>query len=439
MKTIKTIGVMTGNSLDAVDVVLTEFDQETIKDICALTLDYPKSLTTDLLKLRELIKQEKSVIENVADNQFFIDTVNTYSKLVAKAVNDLVLQNNIDKNEVAAIGFHGQTCDHFPPSIAKDEPPYTLQIGNAQLLADLTGIKVIYDFRSDDIMNGGEGAPLAPIHNQHISRDLKSKGLFPVAFCNAGNTGNIAIITEDKNQKPVVMGWDVGPFNHLSDYLMRTYKNKPFDKDGEEAKKGKVNPELLEKLFYNVAINNSGNNFYLQSPPKSSDPSWYRIVDDLKDLTYGFADTLRTVEYLSAYTFFHSLSHVPLNLKMPSDFMVFGGGWKNPVAFSDFKNLLSGKGFILEEHQETFAIISSRFKKDCTIDWSDKYGYSGQYMEARIFADMAYCKIINEPFSHPETTGCKSPTLAGVYCYPNSGEKPKLWNRAAKGWQSKLV
>lgn len=98
----------------------------------------------------------------------------------------------------------------FPPSIAGGEPAYTVQVGNAGLLADLTGIPVICDFRSDDIMAGGEGAPLAPVHNLHIAGDLRNKGVFPVAFCNAGNTGNISVITEDKDGKNVVRGWESG-------------------------------------------------------------------------------------------------------------------------------------------------------------------------------------------------------------------------------------
>lgn len=429
---------MTGNSLDAVDVVLTEFAPGSIKDLAACTLEYPRKMTDALLKLRELIRANDDEMEKFRDNPFFVKTVNAYSELVAQAVNRLITENTIDKAEIAAVGFHGQTCGHFPPSIAKGEPAYTLQIGNAQLLADLTGIPVIYDFRSDDIMNGGEGAPLAPVHNLHISGDLREKGVFPVAFCNAGNTGNIAVITENENSKPVVMGWDVGPFNHFADYLARTFKNEPCDRDARYGKCGRIISELLQKLFNEAAVNNAGDNFYLQTPPKSSDPSWYRITDALSCREYSFEDTIRTVEYLSVYSFFHSLSHLPENLKMPSSFLVFGGGWKNPLAMADFRNIAAGKSYVMEEHHSLFDTVRCRMNKEPVIEWSDKYGYSGKYMEARIFADMAYCKIVNEPFSYPETTGCKSPAVAGIWAKPHSGETPELWNRAAKGWQRRI-
>lgn len=455
---IKTIGIMTGNSLDAVDIVLTEFDSGKIKDIAAHTKPYPKELTSKLLNLREQIKKVQSDMEQLADDETFISTVNEYTSLVAETVNEFMAQSNTPKSDIAAIGFHGQTCDHFPPSIAKDKPAYTLQVGNAQLLADLTDIPVIYDFRSDDIMCGGEGAPLAPVHNLHISKDLKTKGIFPVAFCNAGNTGNIAIISEDKNGKTVVKGWDVGPFNHFSDYLVRTYKNINYDKDAVFAKQGKIIPELLRDLFNTVAVNNDGQNFYLQTPPKSSDPSWYRVTENVNCKKYSFEDTLRTVLYLSTYAFYHTLSFVPENLKMPTNFLIFGGGWHNPLALEDFKNLLIGKGLVLEEHKEIFANIQNRFSKEPAVEWSDKFGYSGQYMEARIFADMAYCRIIGEPFTYPEGSGCHKPVVAGIYCLPNTGQTyalekmlqacnttdlnkrvkaPALWNRAYKGWQTR--
>lgn len=451
--TIKTIGIMTGNSLDAVDAVLTSFDNDTIKDMAHYTLPYPKELTQDMLELRRRITEKKSVMSEVEKDDFFHKTLTEYTRLVATAVNNLCMENNIDKKEIAAIGFHGQTCDHFPPSIAQGENAYTLQIADAQLLADLTDIPVIYDFRSDDIINGGEGAPLAPVHNMHLSKDLKAKGLFPVAFCNGGNTGNIAVISEDmQTHKPTVLGWDIGPFNHLADHLIRTHKNEPCDKDGKYGKQGKVQIELLEKLFNTVAINNEGKNFYLQIPPRSSDPHWYR----LPETDFSFEDTLRTVEYLSAYTFFHTLSYIPENLGMPSVFLIFGGGWKNPLVLNDFKDLLAGKSPILKEHKELFDKIHNRFKQAPTVDWSDKFGYSGEYMEARIFADMAHSRIIGEPFSFPEGTGCKSPTVAGIFVLPQRTEKYRLtelfekygtanliknswnkkWNRASRGWQA---
>ena len=418
---INVIGVMTGNSLDAVDVVLTVFDKGMIKDLAAYTLPYPQELRDKLLKLRALIKEKKSEMAEIVKDEAFEKVINEYTTLVAKAVNKLFNDSGFDKKNVAAIGFHGQTCDHFPPSIAKGQPAYTLQVGNPQLLADLTDLPVIYDFRSDDIMNGGEGAPLAPLHNLHIAEVLKRRGVLSMAFCNGGNTGNIAVISQAKDViLPEVVGWDTGPFNHFPDKLMRDYKNLPCDKDGEFGKKGVVQSKLLKKLFDNAAVTNYGSNFYNQQPPRSSDPNWYNLIYDNE---FSFEDNLRTAEYLSAYTYVYSLNFVQKHFLMPSLYLLFGGGWKNPLIKKDFEELLTGNGIILPEHEKTFADIWRRIPKPITIDWADNYGFSGEYMEARIFADMAYCKIINEPFSIPSTTNCRTPTIGGIFVYPQNNKK----------------
>ena len=454
----KTIGIMTGNSLDGVDVVLTGFDENGIRDLASFSKPYSREMTGKMLKLREIARAVRVSMDELSGNAFFAAAVDEYTRLVASAVNEMLARSGFSKQDVAAIGFHGQTCDHCPPSIAGKEKAYTLQVGNARLLADLTGIPVICDFRSDDVMNGGEGAPLAPVHNLHISKDLKTKGIFPVAFCNAGNTGNIAIITEDENGREIVAGWDAGPFNHYPDYLARLHKNCSCDLDGSFGKKGKVIPELLDELFNHAAADDKGNNFFLLPPPKSSDPSWYRIPDCLNCRGYSFEDTIRTAEYLSVYVLTHTLSFVPEEYAMPASFLVFGGGWKNPLAMEDFNSLLRGNAFELPRHKELFAKIRRRMKTAPNIGWSDICGYSGKYMEARIFADMARCRIIGEPFTFPAGSGCRTPTVAGIYFLPKGekegefmrllrhyktenlnmdGDLPVYWSRAAKGWQKK--
>lgn len=201
MTAVRTIGIMTGNSLDGVDIVLTGFENGRITDLGGFSKPYPRSLTEKMLRLRARIREEGGRMERLVEDGFSLAAIDEYTSLVAETVNTFLPRSGCRREDIAALGFHGQTCDHFPPSIAGGEPAYTVQVGNAGLLADLTGIPVICDFRSDDIMAGGEGAPLAPVHNLHIAGDLRNKGVFPVAFCNAGNTGNISVITEDKDGK----------------------------------------------------------------------------------------------------------------------------------------------------------------------------------------------------------------------------------------------
>lgn len=420
------IGIMTGNSLDAVDAVLTRFEGNKIRDVAGHSADIPASMAEGFRRLKQTLSQNGGDIEaasRMPELQFH-RLHDSYIRLVARTVDELVAQSGIARTEIDAVGFHGQTCYHLPPSVAqKGRQPCTLQIGSGQTLSDLTSLPVAFDFRSDDLMNGGEAAPLAPVHNRHLAQDLQAKGIFPLAFCNGGNTGNIAIVYDD-----TVMGWDTGPFNHLVDFLTRTEKNEPCDFDGRYGKRGKINAALLRELFEHAVQTQNGDNFLLKNPPKSSDPAWYRIPAALTGQELPFEDRVRTAEFFSAYIFAYTLRFSPVGT--PDNFLVFGGGWNNPVITDDFQSLLRGKAEVLPEHRETFAKIKN---SKAQIDWSDRFGYNGKYMEARIFADMAKCLLTGEPFSFPETTGCKTPTVGGILVRP--GEKnPRLWSRAAKGW-----
>ena len=190
------IGIMTGNSLDAVDVVLTEFNNKKIRDICFHSRPIPKNMAKEFREIKEKLAQNQGDIAAI-NNKSFRKTHDNYIKLVAQTVHELITKSDIPIEKIDIIGFHGQTCYHRPPSIAKKQKPCTIQIGSGQMLANLTGLPVAYDFRSDDIFNGGEGAPLAPIHNQHLATSLN----FPVVFCNGGNTGNISIITNNQKKE----------------------------------------------------------------------------------------------------------------------------------------------------------------------------------------------------------------------------------------------
>nr|QJR98246.1 anhydro-N-acetylmuramic acid kinase [uncultured Alphaproteobacteria bacterium] len=422
-------GIMTGNSLDAVDVVLTKFKGKAISDICGHTEIIPDFVAEGFRLVKSALANNGGDIGAFyAENKdFFEELHQSYINLVARTVAKMLAQNGICPDGVDAVGFHGQTCYHFPPSVAGEGcEPNTLQIGSGQMLSNLLNIPVVYDFRSDDIMSGGEGAPLAPVHNLHLAEDLRSKGIFPAVFCNGGNTGNLAIVYGDG-----VMGWDCGPFNHFADTLVRVEKNENCDYDGKYGRKGKVNYVLLEELFNQSVQTNSGENFILKNPPKSSDPAWYKMTASLSEKNLPFEDRLRTVEFFSAYIMAYNLIYAPV--KTPDYFLIFGGGWNNPLIRSDFEALLRGTADVLPQHKKIFAVIAN---DKVSVEWSDKFGYAGKYMEARIFADMAKCRLTNEPFSTPLTTGCKTPTVGGIVAYPDGGDK-RLWSRAAKGWSHK--
>ena len=419
-------GIMTGNSLDAVDVVLTRFEDSALKDVCGHSKAIPAEIADGFRRLKAFLAENGGDIESFyAENrQEFESLHRAYIELTAETVKGMLIRNNVSPRQVDAVGFHGQTCYHLPPSVASaGREPNTLQVGSGQMLSDLLQIPVVYDFRSDDVMNGGEGAPLAPVHNRHLADDLRGKGVFPAVFCNGGNTGNVAVVFDDK-----VMGWDCGPFNHFADMLTRTEKNEACDYDGKYGRNGRTDHKLLEELFNQSVQTGGGENFILKNPPKSSDPAWYKMTPGLTDKRLPFEDRLRTAEFFSAYIMVYSLVFLPV--KTPDYFLVFGGGWNNPLIRNDFENLLHGKAEVLPQHKEIFAAAANG---KAVVDWSDRFGYNGKYMEARIFADMAKCRLTGEPFSMPLTTGCKSPTVGGIIAVPNGGDS-RLWSRAAKGW-----
>lgn len=435
-----TIGLMTGNSLDAVDAVLTEFTGNKIIDVAGISIPYSKTLRKQLIALNQEIITAHSNMTKVSKTPLFRDALATYTKLLIRAVEKLLKQSKTPRENIAAIGISGQSIGiHNPPSLAGKKEPFTTQIFDAATLAKATNIPVVYDVRSDDIFDGGEGAPLAPMHNLHLSYTLTSQGKYPVCFINGGNTGNIAVITQGKSIRRHIIGFDCGAFNHYVDHLSMAFYNKPCDLDGMYGIHGDINPILLKRLYQCSALTSDGKNFYDLVPPKSSGPHLYNMLDELVDYPLCREDILRTVEYFSAYNVFLSLQFVPKDFDFPKYFLLFGGGWRNPIIFRDFQNILHGRGIILPEHQKTVKAILERMRgQKLEVSFSDDFGFNGQYMEARIMADMAYCYLKHMPFTKPEITGCKHGVVSGILCKPGENIRRRgrgfTFSRASKGW-----
>ena len=423
------IGVMTGNSMDAVDVVLTVFEGGKMTDKAERSLPYPKELHDDFIALRQMILGTHGAnalsMQDLKKMPLFQKTHDAYIRLVAKTVDELIALNGLNRAAVTAIGFHGQTLDHYPPSVAgTSDTVYTLQIGSGQMLADLTGIPVIYDFRSDDMMNGGEGAPLAPMHNKNIAAGL---GLSESVFFNAGNTSNIAVVAGD-----CVLGWDAGPFNEFPDKIVRAVKGQECDFDGRFGLCGQVDMDGVRHLFETAAVTADGRNFLNLVPPKSSDPSWYRMPPEFLSAD-NFENNLATAEFFGAYAAAYTLKFIPEDIPMPSDFVLFGGGWLNPVCRRAFEDILTGRAPVLPEHEAVFDAIRARFKKPPAFEISRL----SKYMEARICADLARYFLDGRPwFAKPLKPGHKSVVL-GVCRKPFQEAQNDQINRAAKGWQDK--
>jgi len=415
------IGNMTGNSMDAIDLVLTEFDGDKMTDICS----YSKPYATDMQQRMENLRRKvfNKTRDEIISLSEFKSIHDEYVGGVADCVNEMCAKYGIDKKTIHAIGFHGKTLDHNPPSKAKVDgtEAYTLQIGSGQMLADLTDIPVVYDFRSDCIMAGFDGAPLVPPHNAHISA---SEG--DGCYYNGGNTSNFAIITDGVAQ----IGADAGPFNEYTDSYIRQNTEEAFDKDGTFGKKGKLDEKLLQVLF------DIGRKYYELDLPKSGDPAYYHkeeIFNYVRENDIELKDAVRTFEYFAAYIAVQALTLVPESIVMPHQMILFGGGWKNPIVSESFKELLSGKGFLLSEHKESFAKLQRCFKKNPIV----RYSCFGEYMEARLFADLARYKLEGRAWEIPEIVKVDKKVICGVVATPK--KKADVYgdciNRAAKGWQ----
>jgi anhydro-N-acetylmuramic acid kinase len=291
------------------------------------------------------------------------------------------------------------------------------------MLADLTGVPVVYDFRSDYIMQGFEGAPLVLPHNAHISR-LEGDGI----YYNGGNTSNFAIIHKGVAQ----IGADAGPFNEYTDNYVRLHSEYSFDKDGMFGKEGQINWQLLQVIF------DYGRVFYEAALPKSGDPAYYHkneIFSYVENKKITFVDAVRTFEYAAAYMAAYVLALVPDNILLPEKIILFGGGWKNPVVQQSFIDLLRGKAAVLDEHQQQFANLQKRFVLPVEV----RQSRFGDYMEARLFADLARYKLENDVWKLPEVVKSGKNIVCGVVAQPKTGrtEYSDKINRAAKGWQTK--
>lgn len=414
----KIIGNMTGNSMDAIDLVLTEFDGDKMQDICTYTKPYSKRMQEKIERLRTLaFNKTRKQIESLPD---FTEIHNEYITEIADCINEMCRQNHIDKTTIDAIGFHGKTLDHNPPSKARNEhtKPYTLQMGSGQMLADLTGINVVYDFRSDYILAGYDGAPLAGPHNAHIAK-TEGDGF----YYNGGNTANFALI---QNAQTIICA-DAGPFNEYIDNFVRTQTNLLYDQDGQIGRKGQLDQSLLQKLF------DIGRNFYETPLPKSGDPAFYHkseIFDLIARQHLKMENTVHTFEYFAAYIATQALTLIPENIKFPSKIFLFGGGWKNPIVLQSFSNLLKGKSFILPEHNTQFEKLRRRFATTPKIVTSN----FGDYMEARLLADLAYFKLQNKAWPLPEIRTDKKQIVCGIIAKPGIPSKnyDDCLSRAAK-------
>lgn len=359
------IGLMSGTSLDGMDAVLVDFGK-TLQDIKIMGhsyLPYEDAFKETLLKLHT---------PNTHELEESLMTGNTISEKAYDVIKALLKKTNITFKDIKAIGFHGQTIRHQP------QKGFTLQIGNPALLAELSHINVIADFRNRDIAAGGQGAPLVPaFHHKVFSHPTINR-----AIVNIGGIANITLL----NPKAHVAGFDSGPGNLLLDHWSKTHLNEVFDEGGGWARKGKVIQTLLDVFLKDA---------YFEKPaPKSTGRDHFNEAWLNKHLqkSHLAEDIQRTLLELTALSIAKAVNTHHANI---NEIYLCGGG-----ALNDFL-------------VERLKVLTPKIK----IQLTDVLGIPTQHVEAAAFAWLAKQMLLSQPGNLPEVTGAKGLRILGAL-YP---------------------
>ena len=364
------IGLMSGTSLDVVDVALVEFNGGNltalgqVRTLKTHFLAYPANLRSQILALQHPTANELETTALMG---------NTLAKLYAEAVNQLLAKTNLKPQKITAIGCHGQTIRHQPKVI--DDIGYTLQIGNPSLLSELTGITVVADFRSRDIAAGGQGAPLVPaFHQAMFSCTQTSRAII--------NIGGIANITFLKNNS--VLGFDSGPGNMLLDAWIKQHQNLDYDADGKWASTGHIIVPLLETMLADP--------YFALPLPKSTGRDLFNdrwLTEKTSGQNYLAKDVARTLVELTAQTIVDSLLQY---CERVDEVYLCGGGAHNSLLRSSLQTLLT----------------------DTPVESTDILGVGVDWLEAIAFAWLAKQTIDKKTTNLPEVTGAKGARILGA-------------------------
>ena len=359
-KIFKALGLMSGTSMDGVDASIIESDGETVLNaVSNHYFEYNKDLFNSLVNLKDKITNSKD-LQNLSKEVNLLEREIT---LFHAEISNRIIEKS--KLKIDLIGFHGQTIFH------NVDKKITKQLGEGKLLSQLIKTKVIYNFRQNDLINGGEGAPLTPIYHRLLVKLLaeKKKVITPIIILNIGGIANKTFI----NSNYEINSMDIGPGNCLIDKWIRVNSDKNFDENGNIARSGKVDKFILEQSLDNFYNNNI-------SKKKSL---------DINDFDISFARGLSLEN--GAATIIEFTADILSKKILDCDIYVSGGGRKN-----------------------LFLIESIHKKIKNKIKQIDDLGVDGGFVESQAFAYLAIRSYLNLPISFPETTGCKHPSTGGI-------------------------
>ncbi|MCK4442691.1 MAG: anhydro-N-acetylmuramic acid kinase [Sulfurovaceae bacterium] len=357
---IRYIGIMSGTSLDGIDVALCQIDKNSCILESSVTIPFDINLKNKILQ----IINEKTTLKQIGeiDHRLALE--------FAKAVKLLLQQTNLKPKDIKAIGSHGQTLWHEPNS----NYPFSMQLGDPSLLAVQTGITVVADFRTKDIALGGQGAPFAPAFHAELFSHIPN-----CAVVNIGGMANLSVLSKN------IIGYDTGCGNVLMDMWIQEKKQLTFDKGGTWAKSGQVNKQLLQKML--------DDKYFKLNYPKSTGREYFNkefLIKYLEQCDKISNDDIQaTLLALTVKSIANEIKKFDIQTVL-----VCGGGAKNSYLMDSLKTEL----------------------EDIIIDTTDSYGVSADDIEAMIFAWFAYKRLYHEPIKLKTVTGAKKNTiLGGIY------------------------
>ncbi len=366
------IGMMSGTSLDGIDAVLACFNNNKWSVITHADTALSGGLVDKLYRLNYPSNDWKDGEIHTAQLAEY-ELTHCYSKLY----HSLIKKAEINPQKIMAIGAHGQTIRHEPNT----DTPYTIQLLNGALLSELTQQSVICDFRRRDIAAGGQGAPLAPLFHSQLFALPK-----PFAVVNIGGIANISLIENEEN----IRGFDCGPGNCLLDEWIKRQQNKPFDNNGEWARQGQIQPQLLDQLL---------NDEYFKLPmPKSTGRDYFHLqwLSQYLSDAISSVDVMRTLVRLTAQAIVETVPEKMTQL------LIVGGGAKNTLLVADIQQLLTERQALLNSTQRM------------TVLTADVLGIDVQQVEALGFALLAKETINKQKVDTRKITGASHPIILGA-------------------------
>lgn len=361
MNELNIIGLMSGTSMDGIDGTILYTNGKTFK-------------RTNIFSSIEYNKKTKNILKKIEENplKFITDKskLNEANTIITKDHFKLVkiLKNKFQQN-LNLIAFHGQTIYHNP------HKKMTIQLGDPQLLADLSNVNVISNFRDADIKNGGQGAPISPIYHKTMMEQMHLD--LPACFINIGGVANLTYWDGTK-----LLGFDTGPGNGLLDKLIKKKTGKDFDYNGLIAMKGKPDNKSIKRFIKHE--------YFDAPPPKSLDKLFFfDFISDIEIDKLSLEDASATLSHLTTETIILSTNNLPM---MPKLFVILGGGRKNRYIVEELKNKLVGEVVVAED-----------------------INLFGQYIEAEMMAFLGSRSINKLPITFPTTTGVINSTSGGVF------------------------